>query len=138
MKALDIQRLESAYQWLQNEFDNSGEIQSIDVLIQRLDAINSSLAWSGEQMAISKKLLNEAKVKAYHKLQVSSASQEKYYAPSLAKDYIAAQCYIENYNYDLAERFTRSLVHISQNLVTAISALKEMAKLESYSQNVPA
>jgi hypothetical protein len=133
----DIKRIESGFKWLQNEFDNSGEIQSVDVLIQRLDAINSSLAWSGEQMAISKKLLNEAKVKAYHKLQMSSESQKKYYAPSLAKDYISAQCSNENYNYDMCERFSRALVHISDNLRTAISALKEMSKLESYSQNVP-
>ncbi len=138
MNAFDIKRIESGFQWLQNEFDNSGEIQSIDVLIQRLDAINSSLAWSGEQMAISKKLLNEAKVKAYHKLQLSGASQGKQYPVSLAKDYISAQCGAENYNFDMCERFTRALVHIGDNLRTAVSALKEQAKMDSYSQNVPA
>lgn len=137
MNTFSIKKIEDGFVWLRSEFDDTGEIQSIDVLIQKLDAINSCLAWSGEQMAIAKKLLNEAKVKSYHKLQMSSASQEKYYAPSLAKDYVSAQCHNENYSYDMAERFCRALVHIAENLRTAISALKEQAKLDSYTQNVP-
>lgn len=137
MNLFSIKKIEDGFVWLRAEFDDTGEIQSIDVLIQKLDAINSCLAWSGEQMAIAKKLLNEAKVNAYHKLQISSASQEKYYAPSLAKDYVSAQCHNENYSYDMAERFCRALVHIAENLRTAISALKQEMILESYAQNVP-
>jgi hypothetical protein len=137
MNSFSIKKIEDGFVWLRNEFDNTGEIQSIDILIQKLDNINSCLAWAGEQMAIAKKLWNDAKLKAYHKLQMSSAAQEKYYAPSLAKEYVNSQCSNEEYNYDMAERFTRALVHIAENLRTAVSALKQQMLLESYTSNVP-
>lgn len=137
MKAFDIKRVEDGLTWLQTEFEQTGEIQSIDVLIQKLDSINSAISWAGEQMAIAKKNWNLKKVFAYHSLLASSVANEKYWAPSLGKDYVAAQCHQEQYEYDLCERFTRSLVHISDNVRTAISALKEQLKLESYSQPVP-
>jgi hypothetical protein len=138
MNNFNIHRLESGFQWLQSEFDNSGEVQSIDVLIQKLDAINSSLAWAGEQMAIAKKLLNTAKEKAYVNVLGSLDAQGKKSFPSLIKDYINSKCADEEYCYDMAERFARCCVHIGENLRTAISALKEQSKMDHYSQNVPA
>lgn len=137
MKALDIKKVESGLQWLQDEFENTGEIQSVDILIQKLDAINSCIAWSGEQMAIAKKNWNIKKVAAYHSLIASQAANESYYSVSLAKDYVSARCHQEQYEYDLCERFTRALVHISSNVITSISALKAMAQLNNYSQSVP-
>lgn len=137
MKSLDIKRIEDGLTWLQNEFENTGEIQSIDILIQKLDAINSCISWSGEQMAIAKKNWNLKKVESYHALIASETANEKYFAPSLGKDYVSARCHQEQYEFDLCERFTRALVHISDNVRTAISALKEQAKLNSYSQQVP-
>jgi hypothetical protein len=133
MKELNIKRIEEGLNWLQNEFESTGEIQSVDVLIQQLGAINSCIAWSGEQMAIAKKNLNLKKVGAYHALIASETANEKYFAPSLGKDYISARCHQEQYEYDLCERFTRSLVHISDNVRTSISALKEQMKLSQYS-----
>lgn len=137
MKTIDIKKVEAGLDWLQTEFENTGEIQSVDILIQKLDAINSCISWSGEQMAIAKKNWNERKVKAYYDLISSETANQLYFAPSLAKDFVAAQCHQEQYEFDLCERFTRALVHISDNVRTAISALKEMAKLNNYSQSVP-
>lgn len=136
MKQFDIKKIEDGLLWLQGEFENTGEIQSIDILIQKLDAINSCIAWAGEQMAISKKNLNVKKVAAYHNLIASSVANQTYFAPSLGKDFVAAQCHQEQYEFDLCERFTRALVHISDNVRTAISALKEQAKLEGYTSTV--
>lgn len=137
MKDFNIKKVEDGFVWLQSEFENTAEIQSIDILIQKMDAINSSISWAGEQMAISKKNLNLKKVAAYHNLIASSVANQTYFAPSLGKDFVAAQCYQEQYEFDLCERFTRALVHISDNVRTAISALKEQLKLESYTQSVP-
>ena len=137
MKTLDIKRVEEGFQWLQTEFENTGEIQSVDILIQKLDQINSCIAWSGEQMAIAKRNWNLKKVSAYHSLITSETANENYYAPSLAKDYVAARCHQEQYEYDLSERFARACVHIGENLRTSISALKEMAKINNYTQSVP-
>lgn len=129
---LQIDRIEKAFEWLKEEFSNIEEIQSIDVLISRLDMLNASIAFSYQQMAIAKKELNEAKTLAYQKLAVSSYANEKYYAPSLAKDYVSSQCSKENYNFDLTERLCRAMVHVSDNLRTCISALKEESKMQNY------
>lgn len=137
MRKFEISRIESGFNWLQSEFENTVEIQSPDILIQKLDAINSCMAWAGEMMAVAKMELNKAKSKAYKNLAASSYANEKYYAPSLAKDYVSSNCFIEAYNYDLTERFCRTLVHIAENLRTSISALKEQFKLEGYGQRVP-
>ena len=137
MKTLDIKRVEEGFQWLQTEFENTGEIQSVDILIQKLDQINSCIAWAGEMMAIAKRNWNLKKVSAYHSLITSETANESYYAPSLAKDYVASRCHQEQYKYDLCERFTRALVHISDNLRTSVSALKQQMISSSYSQSVP-
>jgi len=84
-------------------------------------------------MAVAKKILNEKKVLAYHSLQASSASQEKYYAPSLAKDYINARCSEEEYNYDLCDRLSRSIVHVIDAQRSCLSALKQEAILSGFS-----
>lgn len=137
MKKFDVKRIEDGLTWLQAEFENTGEIQSIDLLIQKLDAINSSISWAGEMMALSKMNLNKKKVDSYHALIASSVANQTYFAPSLGKDYIAARCHQEQYEFDLCERFTRALIHISDNVRTAISALKEQMKLDNYTQSVP-
>lgn len=135
MKTIDIKKVEDGLTWLQTEFENTGEIQSVDILIQKLDAINSCIAWAGEQMAIGKRNWNLKKVEAYHSLITSETANETYFAPSLGKDYIAARCHQEQYEYDLCERFTRALTHISDNLRTSVSALKEISKMQSYANN---
>lgn len=132
MKQFDIKKIEDGLQWMQGEFENTGEIQSIDILIQKLDAINSCIAWAGEQMAIAKKNLNVKKVAAYHNLIASSVANQTYFAPSLGKDFVAAQCHQEQYEFDLCERFTRALTHIADNIRTSISALKEIYKMQNY------
>jgi hypothetical protein len=137
MKTLDIKRVEEGLEWLQKEFESTGEIQSVDILIQKLDAINSCISWAGEQMAVAKRNWNLKKVNAYHALIISQAANESYYSASLAKEYVNARCHQEQYEYDLCERFTRALVHISSNVITSISALKTMAQLNNHTQSVP-
>lgn len=133
---IDIEKIQNGFDWLQSELDNVDEVQSIDVLIQRLSAINSTISWAYNQMAIAKKDYNAAKVAAYHRLMVSSSANEKYYSPSLAKDYVNSLCIDAAYAYDLTERFCRSLIHISDNTRTCISALKEEAKMNNYNANL--
>lgn len=136
MGDLQIDRIEKAFDWLNEKFSDVTEIQSIDVLIQGLSELNASIAFSYNQMAIAKKELNAAKTLAYYKLQTSSYANDKHYHASLAKDFVSTQCIKENYNYDLTERFCRACVHISDNLRTAISALKEEIKMQNYSNSI--
>lgn len=83
-------------------------------------------------MAIAKYVLNDRKVKAYNSLVVSSIANENYFAPSLAKDYIASKVRDDQYNYDICERASRTIVHTVEALRTAISALKEEVKIQGY------
>lgn len=137
MELINIQKIEDGFQWLSKEFETSDVVNDLDTLIQRLDVINGIIAWAYQGMATAKKELNEAKAKAYIELNAKSVTMRQLYSPSLAKDFISSVCSDEQYKYDLVERFCRACVHISDNLRTSISALKETAKMEAYSQNIP-
>lgn len=125
---LQINRVEDCNNWLQ-EGEAFTHSQSINFLIDKLGELSVSLSFVNNQMAIAKRLLNIKKVGAYHSLIASETASETYFAPSLAKDYIAAKCSEEQYNYDLCERCSRSIVHTIDAIRTAISALKEESKI---------
>lgn len=135
MKILDVKRIESAFDWLQKEFEDTDVQHSLDDLNTKQGAINGTISWAYEQMAVAKNALNIAKAQAYIELNSKSVSKKQLYSPSLAKDYINSICSVENYNYDLVERLCRACVHISDNLRTSISAMKELAKMETYSNS---
>ena len=133
---VQLSRIENALTWLQNEFAETGEFktQNINTLIERLNLLCNALPFINNQMAIAKKKLNEAKVKAYYTLITSQAANEKYYAPSLAKDFVNAQCSNEHYAYDVAERCSRTIIHLMDALRTCISALKTERETSNYYQ----
>ena len=135
---LQPERIEGALMWLQAEFDSTEEfkVQNTQDLINRLNLLCNALPFVNSQMALAKKKLNEAKVKAYHNLITSSKATEQYFAPSLAKDYVNALCSEEQYVYDNAERCSRSIVHLIDALRTCISALKTELQVMNYSSNV--
>jgi len=132
MNELQIQRVEDCMTWLQ-EGETFTHSQSINFLIDKLGELSVSLSFVNNQMAIAKRALNIKKVEAYHNLIASSVANETYFAPSLAKDFISAKCDLEQYNYDLCERCSRSITHTIDAIRTAISALKEDAKMVQYS-----
>lgn len=131
MNQLQIDRVEKCIEWLQ-EGETFTHSQSVSFLIDKLGELTVSLAFINNQMAISKRILNDRKVKAYQTLVGSSVANETYFAPSLAKDYIAAQCSQEAYDYDLCERCSRTITHTIDAIRTAISALKEDMKMNNY------
>jgi hypothetical protein len=120
---LQIDRVEDCLNWLQAG-DTFTHSQSVNFLIDKLGELTVSMAFVNNQMAVAKRMLNEKKVKAYNNLIASSVANETYFAPSLAKDYISAKCSQEQYDYDVCERCSRSLVHTIDSIRTAISALK--------------
>lgn len=135
---LEVQRVESCFHWLSNEFDSTDEFktQSVDALIGKLNLLCNALPFINGQMAIAKKKWNEAKVKAYYDLMTSQAANEKYFAPSLGKDFVSGKTANEQYAYDVAERCSRTITHLIDALRTAISALKEEIITSRYSSNV--
>ena len=75
-------------------------------------------------MAEYKMKMRKEKAANYLKLAASSQAQEKYYSPSLAKDFIDAQSSDVSFVFDLAERLSRCCTHTMDSLRTIISSLK--------------
>lgn len=121
-------------EWLEKSADGFTATQSVHWLIDQLGELCRVMPFINNQMAIAKYILNGKKSRAYESLAGSSVANEKYYAPSLAKDYIASRVRDDQYNYDICERASRTIVHTLEALRTAISALKEEAKVVNYSQ----
>ena len=132
---LQIQRVEDCNEWLQAQAESYTASQSIPWLIDQMGILCKSLAFVNEQMAVAKRLLNKRKVEAYNNMAMSSAANEQYYSPSLAKDYIGAKLEKEQYDYDICERVSRTITHTIEALRTCISALKEEMKIVSYQQS---
>ncbi len=132
MPELDISRVEACAEWLEESAENYSASQSVHWLIDQLGMLVKAMAFINGQMAVAKLILNKMKVAAYHSLITSSVANESYFAPSLARDYIAAKVSTEQYHYDLCERTSRTIVHTVEALRSALSALKEEAKLEGY------
>lgn len=129
---LQIKRVEDCMEWLEAVADKYTSSQSVGWLIDQLGELCKAMPFVNNQMAIAKYVLNGNKIKAYNSLVGSSVANESYFAPSLAKDYIASKVREDQYNYDICERASRTIVHTVEALRTAISALKEEVKMQSY------
>lgn len=70
------------------------------------------------------RLFRKAKKEAYMRLTASSHSQQQYFAPSLAKDYVDSCCDHPGYMYELADRCSAQCVHTIDAIRTIISSLK--------------
>lgn len=135
MKAeLQIERVEACAEWLESAAEDYTAKQSIGWLIDQVGMLCKSMAFVNNQMAVAKQILLDRKTKAYNDLIGSEVANEKYFAPSLAKDYISAKCSKEQYEYDICERTSRSITHTLEALRTCISAAKEEIKTMNYQQ----
>lgn len=132
---LQINRVESCLEWLEKSAEDYTASQSINWLIDQMGQLCQSLAFIGNQMAVAKRMLNKAKVKAYNTLITSSEANRIYFSPMLAKDYVGAKIEKEQYDYDVCERCSRVLVHTIDALRTCISALKIETQSMSYGNN---
>lgn len=135
MKAvLQIDRVESCAEWLETSAEDYTQSQSIGWLIDQMGVLCKTMAFINTQMAVAKLALSEKKTKAYNDLVCSEVANAAYFAPSLAKDYISAKCSKEQYDYDICERTSRTVVHQIDCLRTAISALKTEAQYIGHGQ----
>lgn len=125
---LNIKRIEDCLEWLEMTAQEMTSQVAITGFVDHLAQLAHTLAWLNGQMAVAAELLNERKVKAYETLAASSVANAKYFAPSLAKDYIAAKCKEEQYAYDIAERASRTVYHQMDVFRSSLSALKEEQK----------
>lgn len=129
---LQIKRVEDCMEWLESAAEGYTATQSIAWLIDQVGMLCKSLAFVNNQMAVAKKILNKRKVNSYNNLICSSLANNEFFSPSIVKDYISAKIEQEQYDYDICERCSRTLLHTIEALRTCISALKEEMKTTSY------
>lgn len=129
---LQIKRVEDCMEYLESAADGYTASQSIAWLIDQVGLLCKSLAFVNNQMAVAKKLLNKRKVTAYNNLIGSTLANNETISPMLAKDYISAKIEQEQYDYDVCERCSRTLLHTIEALRTCISALKVEAQTTHY------
>ena len=85
-------------------------------------------------MAEYKRKFRQEKEQAYINLAKSRHAEQRYYAPSLARDYIDSQCSETAYIYDLSERLSRTCVHSIDSVRTIVSSLKSERAFANYAQ----
>lgn len=129
---LQIKRVHDCMEWLEKQAEDYTGQQSITWYIDQLGVLCKTMAFINGQMAEAKQCLLKKKRLAYELLISSEISKANYFAPSLAKDYIAARCDKEQYEYDICERCSRTVVHLIDALRSIISSLKEEMKIAGY------
>lgn len=83
-------------------------------------------------MAEYQRKFRQEKMGKYYALKGSSEANGKYYSPSLAKDFVDAQCNETGFVFDLACRCSRSCVHTASAVITIISSLKSERQFSNY------
>ena len=106
--------------------------QDATVLHAYLVELTNIMARSNLLMAEYKREFRKNKKDAYLKLTASSHSQQQYFAPTLAKDFIDAQCGEIGYMFDLAERCSRLCTHTIDAIRTIVSSLKSERQFANY------
>ena len=106
--------------------------QDGDALHAYLVELTNIMARANMLMAQYKKEFRVVKTKEYQNLAASQAATQKYFAVSLAKDYVDSKCSDVGYVYDLAERLSRTAVHAIDAIRTIISSLKAEKQFAQY------
>lgn len=113
------------------EFDRDSA-QDGQVLHAYLVDLTNITARSNFLVAEYKRKFRQEKKIAYEKLTKTVISEQRYYSPSLAKEYIDSQCNETGYVYDLAERCSATCVHTIDAVRTIISSLKSERTFANY------
>lgn len=113
------------------QFDKDSA-QDGNALHEYLVCLTNYMARANYLMAVYGKNFREAKKNAYVKLAASRHADQRYYAPSLAKDFIDSCCGNSGFVYDLAERLSRLCVHTIDAMRTIISSLKSERQFANY------
>lgn len=119
------------YMELVQQFDKDSG-QDGQALHSYLIELTNMMARANFLMAEYQRKFREEKRLAYLNLMASSHASQKYFAPSLAKDYIDSQCSETGYIYDLAERLSRLCTHVIDAIRTIVSSLKSERAFAGY------
>ena len=125
-----IKELES-YMYTIQIFDKD-MAQDGDALHAYLVELTNIMARANLVMAQYQREFRKAKRQAYLNIAASQAATQKYWAPSLAKDFVDAECNEVGYVFDLAERLSRLCTHTIDAVRTIVSSLKSERQFAQY------
>lgn len=108
------------------------DLQTTDQVADYMVRLSGWLAFVNEQMALTHRALNIAKRDAYTALQKRYEDSNSKLSPMLAKDYVASLCSAQAFNYDMAERCSRTIVHTIDALRSILSMKKEEMRALPY------
>jgi len=106
--------------------------QDASALHEYLIQLTNFMARANFCMAEYGKKFRDEKKAAYLNLMASTHATQKYFAPSLAKDYVDANCSDAGYIFDLAERLSRLCTHTIDAIRTVLSSLKSERAFANY------
>ena len=133
---IQLDRLIACMEYLEQNAEKYEKQQSIDSLIYDVGILIKSLAFCNGQMVASKRILLDAKARAYQ--QMVNGKNPISNSPMLAKDYVASLVAEEQMQYDLAERASRTISRTIEALQTCISALKVEYQATSFAARMNA
>lgn len=121
----------TGYMEVVKDFDKDSA-QDASALHAYMLHLTQIMSRSNYLMADYQKKFRQQKKAAYLKLTASSHSQQQYFAPSLAKDYIDSQCSETGYVFDMATRVSATCVHTIDAIRSILSSLKSERAFSQY------
>jgi len=106
------------------------DTNSTEALITIGTRLAGYLPYTGQQMALAKKIMNDKRAMIYDTL----IGKGSFLSPSNMKDYVNSKTSDDQFNYDICERCNRSIVHVLDYLRSVLSTLKEEMKIAQQSQ----
>lgn len=106
--------------------------QDGDALHAYLIVLTNYMARANYLMAEYQRKVRKQKTQTYFNLVASQNATQKYFAPSLAKDFVESQCSDNAYVFDMAERLSRLCTHTIDAVRTIISSLKSERQFSNY------
>ena len=113
------------------EFDKDSG-QDAQALHAYLIQLTNFMARANFLMAEYQRKFRQEKKSAYFNLIASETATQKYFSPSIAKDFVDSQCSDSGYIFDMAERVSRLCPHTIDAIRTVISSLKSERAFAGY------
>ena len=107
----------------------------MESMLIMISMMSTYLASTAALVAESGHLFKSARKRIHERLALSNVANQKYFSPSMAKDYVTSAAVKESYAYEYATRMNAAVTHTSELLRTAVSAEKQLLANLNYGSN---
>lgn len=100
--------------------DSQPPHDEVELIVEKLNTLNSVISWTGALYAEAAKLKDDAVARYF----MEEFSKIRQLSPQMAKDYVKARCAEENYAVTLTEKLHKSAEKQSMAMMTIVSYKK--------------